>query len=206
MKTNPFPKRRRARPRQAGFSLIVVLIILVVVSLLGVSASQMVLLSERSTRFDRDWQIAYQGAEAALMDAEFDIRGPNTYSGNRVADFSAQSNLGFAEGCSDGATSRGLCLPSTTARPVWLDVDFTLETSSAKAVTFGEFTGRSLDVGTTGVRPSVKPHYIIEAIEDRTPGTEVGKLNVLHRVTAMGFGPRVETIAVVQMVFRKELK
>ena len=54
-----------------GFSLIVVLIILVIVSMLGVAASQLVLQSERSARFDRDWQVAFQAAEAALMDAEF---------------------------------------------------------------------------------------------------------------------------------------
>lgn len=195
---------RRSR-RQAGFSLIVVLIVLIVVSLLGVSASQMVLLSERSTRFDRDYQIAYQGAEAALMDAEFDIRGPNADANNRVAEFSPQSNLGFTEGCGSSGKARGLCLPAAPgAKEVWYTVDFTDETSGAKATTFGEFTGRSLDIGGTGARPSVKPHYIIEAIEDRTPGTEVGKLNILHRVTAMGFGPRTETIAVVQMIFRKE--
>lgn len=52
-----------ARSRYQGFSLVTVMIILVVVSLLGVAASQMVLLGERSARYDRDWQIAFQAAE-----------------------------------------------------------------------------------------------------------------------------------------------
>lgn len=193
--------------RQAGFSLIVVLIVLIVVSLLGVSASQMVLLSERSTRFDRDYQIAYQAAEAALMDAEFDIRGPNDDGNNRKADFWPDSSLGFAEGCSAGTRTRGLCLPAAEgAKPVWYSVNFKDETSSAQAVTFGEFTGRSLDVGSAGARPSVKPHYIIELIPDRTPGMPTDPPYYVYRVTAMGFGPRVETVAVLQMLFRKERK
>ena len=50
-------KRHADRHRSAaGFSLITTLILLVVVTLLGIGASQMVLLSERSTRFDRDQQ------------------------------------------------------------------------------------------------------------------------------------------------------
>lgn len=190
--------------RQQGFSLIMVMIIMVIVSLLGVAASQMVLLSERSTRYDRDWQIAFQAAEAALMDAEFDMRGPNTGSAKRMEHFSSTSQLGFTEGCGVG-DDRGLCLPSKTAKPVWYNVDFTDQASTAKTAQFGEFTDRQLNHGTTGVRPAMPPRYIVEVIPDLSPGSSLsGAPPVLYRVTAMGFGPKVETQAVVQMVFRKE--
>lgn len=194
----------RGHSKQRGFSLITTLILLIVVTVLGIGASQMVLLSERATRFDRDTQIAFQAAEAALIDAEFDIRGPNTSANQRMASFSASSGLGFMDGCGTG-TSLGLCLPAADGqKPVWYAVDFTDETSSAKTAKFGDFTGRTFATGTSGIRPEMPPRYIIEVLPDKTPGRSASAQKTLFRVTAMGFGPRKETQAVVQMIFRKE--
>ncbi len=195
--------RSRQFARHRGFSLVTVMIILVVVSLLGVAASQMVLLGERSARYDRDWQIAFQAAEAALIDAEFDIRGPNSSTSSRVPAFTATSLLGFTAGCGTG-TDRGLCLPTTSGKAIWYGVDFTDESANAKTVQFGEFTGRALATGNTGVQSAMRPRYIIEAVPDLNPGGSANVQKVLYRVTAMGFGPRKETQAVVQMYFRKE--
>ena len=197
----------RARPlrhKQRGFSLITTLILLVVVTLLGISASQMVLLSERATRFDRDAQIAFQAAEAALIDAEFDIRGPNTSVNQRMASFSATSGMGFVDGCGTGI-ARGLCMPAAEGqKPLWYLVDFTDETANARTVKFGDFTGRTFSTGATGIRSELPPHYIIEEILDTTPGSSATTPEKLLRVTAMGFGPRKETLAVLQIIFRKE--
>lgn len=208
MKYQPFASfssaDARVRRKQRGFSLITTLILLIVVTALGIGASQMVLLSERSTRFDRDMQIAFQAAEAALIDAEFDIRGPNTSASQRMASFSATSELGFMDGCGTG-TARGLCLPAADGqKPVWYSVDFSDESTGANTAKFGDFTGRTFSTGTTGIRPEMPPHYIIEVIADNTPGSSASKKKTLFRVTAMGFGPRKETQAVVQMIFRKE--
>lgn len=192
------PARRRAR----GFSMVVVLIILGILSLLGVAATQMTLLTERSSRYDRDWQIAYQAAEAALLDAEFDIRGPNTAGNSRVAQFKNTSVLGFTAGCGDTVTDRGLCLPNASGKEVWYQVNFLDESASAKSVAFGEFTGRTIDHGLDGVRPRKAPRYIIEVVPDLQPGFSTSR--VMYRVTAMGFGPREDTQAVLQMFFRKE--
>lgn len=192
----------RPRSRQQGFSLIMVLIIMVIVSLLGIAATQSSLLSERATRFDRDYQIAFQAAEAGLLDAEFDIRGPNTSASSRVATFSQGSVLGFTAGCGSG-TDRGLCLAvDAPNKPIWYTVNFDDLSGAAQTVGFGDFTDRTLDSGNSGVRSARMPRYIIEAIPDTTPGTTAA--NVLYRVTAIGYGPRVESQAVVQMVFRKE--
>ena len=207
MNTRSFAFKRglmTARSRYQGFSLVTVMIILVVVSLLGVAASQMVLLSERSARYDRDWQIAFQAAEAALLDAEFDIRGPNASGAARLGTFSSTSQLGFSTGCSAGTSDRGLCLPAASGKPVWYTVDFTNESGTANTVQFGEFTGRTLAFGTAGIQPAMRPRYIIEAVPDLSPGGNANVQKILYRVTAMGFGPRKETQAVVQMFFRKE--
>lgn len=192
-----------------GFSLITTLILLVVVTILGIGASQMVLLSERSTRFDRDQQIAFQAAEAALLDAEFDIRGPNTGVGNRMTLFTGTDlgNVSFSDGCAGSGASTGLCTGALVAnKPVWYAVDFTDNTATARSAEFGQFTDRTFSTGTSGIRPERLPRYIVETLPDQTPGQQAsgGNKKVLYRVTAMGFGPRIDTQAVVQMIFRKE--
>ena len=197
-------KARLSAHGHRGFSLITTLILLVVVTVLGIGAAQIALQSEKSTRYGRDSQIAFQAAEAALLDAEFDIRGPNTSADQRVATFVTGSTVGFFDGCGTG-TQRGLCAPSAPGqKPVWYGVDFQDETTSARTVKFGDFTGRTLSTGTSGIRPEISPRYIIEVIPDPTPGSNASIKPTLYRVTAMGFGPRKSTQAVAQMIFRKE--
>jgi type IV pilus assembly protein PilX len=193
--------------RQRGFSLITTLILLVIVSMLGISASQMVLMSERTSRFDRDSQIAFQAAEAALVDAELDIQGSKDAAGNyvvsglRMDKFEPKNKVDFSTGCGTGAL-RGMCAHTEVGqKPVWYQVDFTDESANAKTVKFGEFTGRSFAVGATGIRPEIAPRYIVEVIPDLTFATTTDA--VLYRITAMGFGPRKETQVVLQVVFRK---
>jgi type IV pilus assembly protein PilX len=196
-----------AARQQRGVTLIIVLLILVVVTILGIGGAQIALLGERSTRYDRDYLIATQSAEAALMDAEFDIRGPNTLVGNRVASFD-QTNLGiFLPNCGNAGTTRGLCQPNAdTVRPVWAEVDFLDETVNAPTVAYGTFTGRTFDAGTGGLQPARLPRYIIELIDDKTPGGNAAGTAVpkMYRITAIGFGPRDDIQVVMQIAFRKE--
>lgn len=196
-----------ARPSaQRGIALVVVMLILLVVVVLGVGGAQIALLSERTARYDRDYLIASQAAEAALMDAEFDIRGPNTAGNQRMAKFAPGNDGFFVSGCSAETTTRGLCLPyADTAKPIWARVDFLDTSTSAPTVGFGDFTGRSFQAG-SGIRPARKPRYIIELIDDQAPGNDAsgGQVPKMYRVTAMGFGPRVDVQVVLQMVFRKE--
>jgi type IV pilus assembly protein PilX len=201
------PRQSRASTER-GVTLIVVLLILVVVTVLGIGGAQIALLGERSTRYDRDYLVATQAAEAALMDAEFDIRGPNAAASSvqRVDQFN-QTNLGvFVPGCGNSGKTRGLCEPyADTVKPVWASIDFLDESATAPSVEFGEFTGRSFDAG-SGIRPERAPRYLIELIDDVTPGGSAagGKVAKMYRVTAIGFGPRKEIQVVMQIAFRKE--
>lgn len=203
------PFRRGARPAQRGVTLIIVLLILVVVTVLGIGGTQIALLGERSTRYDRDYLIATQAAEAALMDAEFDIRGPNSAAATvqRVSQFD-QTNVGvFTAGCGNTGKLRGLCAPNAeSVKPIWATVDFLDESATAPTVGFGTFTGRTFDAGTTGIRPERVPRYIIELIDDASPGGNASGGNVakMYRITAIGFGPRKEIQVVMQIGFRKE--
>ena len=203
----------QAPRRERGVSLIIVMLILVVVTILGIGGTQIALLGERSARYDRDYLIATQAAEAALKDAEADI-GTSQVATARSALF-APGNAGiFVAGCGTGATGsstsvRGLCLaPVDTAKPVWATVDFLNTGATAPTVAFGEFTNRTFQSGTVGIQPERAPRYIIEAVDDTGGGgnasASVTPKSKVYRITAIGFGPRKEVQVVMQTAYRKK--
>lgn len=187
--------------RQTGASLIIVLLLLVIVSILGVGAAQIATMGERSARNDRDMQVAWQSAEAALMDAEFDIHGPAASSRRAVFTDMANTNA-FVSGCGSSGSSKGLCALETTGKPAWLTVDFTA-TTGARTAAYGEFTGRSFPSGVSGIQPAKAPRYVIEPIEDPSNrDASGGSARYIYRVTAMGFGPRADIQGVAQIIYR----
>ena len=195
--------------RQRGVTLVIVLMLLVIVTLLGVGAARIALLGERTTRNERDYQIAWQAAEAALMDAQFDIRGPNSGSAQRVALFTPENTSNFVPGCNTSAEFRGMCAPSE-GKPVWAQVDFLDDGADAPTVAYGTFTGRAFDSGATGVKPARVPRYMIEVVRDQTPmgsaasNTGSKAAPIMYRITSMGFGPREDVQVVLQIAFKKE--
>lgn len=194
----------RTRP-QTGASLIVVMLILVVVSILGVSGIQIAMMGERGTRNDRDQQVAWQAAEAALIDAEFDIEGlPAASTTKRNVIFKSEDTdiAKFETDCGASGQSRGLCALNATGKPAWLTVNFTTTGNSAPTVQFGTFTGRTFPSGTKGVQPSRPPRYVIEPIPDPLVSRTKPQPRYVYRVTAMGFGPNPESQAVIQMIYR----
>ena len=197
---------------QAGFSLIIVLLILVVVSILGVGGIQISMMAERATRNDRDLQVAWQSAEAALIDAELDILGQPASAPTKrseIFDRKATQFSKFILGCgkSGEGKSFGLCAPSTAPdiKPDWLTADFSETGTNANTVDFGKFTGRAFQAGGAGLQPAAVPRYVIEIIEEnsssRTKPPNSPK-DYIYRVTALGYGPSANTQAVVQMIYR----
>lgn len=188
-----------------GASLIIVMMILVIVSILGVGAAQIALMGERSSRNDRDLQIAFQSAETALFDATNDIEGAGAATRGAIFNTSSSaSSVIFVDDCGTTGNNKGLCaIAPASGKPAWLEVDFTA--TNSPSVAFGDFTGAAFDAGTTGVKPAAKPRYVIEPV----PFYEIGQNlssppAVAYRVTAMGFGPRADIQGVVQMIYRKE--
>jgi Tfp pilus assembly protein PilX len=188
---------------QSGASLIVVLLLLVVVLSLGVSAAQMALQGERASRNDRDRQIAFQAAEAGLIDAEQDIEQAADTKGPRRAFFASDNVLGFVDGCGNDEDNLGLCALDETS-PAWQTVDFMDQTSAARSVPYGHFTGQLLQVG-HGSLPGRLPRYIVERMGDSTPGTSAGQeeRSPIYRITAIGFGARDTTQVVLQTMYKK---
>lgn len=197
-----------ARSPQRGFSLIVVLLMLLIVTVLGLGAAQVSLVSERGARNDRDAEVAFQAAEAALLDAERDLLGPNDSAQQRRCLFSGRDVTAFVAGCGGTGLRQGLCTASEPgADPAWMSADFSAD--SPRSVAYGTFTGQTYltgDTGTPGGALSVRaPRYVVEAIRSRG-GWQTGQLQSasardathIFRVTAIGFGAHEETQAVLQ--------
>jgi type IV pilus assembly protein PilX len=188
---------------QQGIALIFVLLILVVVSLLGIGGAQLAMMGERGARNERDTQVSRQYAEAALLDAELDMRGPGLSPRKDLFN----SEMNFSDGCGTVGTLQGLCAQSLSGKPVWLTVNFLDSSATPPYTTMGGQTGRVIANTGNGIQPALAPRYIVEVLPDSSTGVERGlrtPKKILHRVTAMGFGPRQDIQTVLQMVFRKE--
>ena len=168
---------------QRGASLLIVLLMLVVVMLFGVSAAQLTLMNEKSSRNDRDRHIAFQAAEAGLRDAERDI------AGGRAAAEIFPDQAGACHGI--GAYS-GLCLATASAAP-WRLIDFS---APAPSVRYGQFTGLSFPHGAASL-PAQPPRYLIELLRLTTVDRQVA---TRYRVTAVGYGPNSTTQVMLQTV------
>lgn len=209
--------------RQSGVSLVVVLLLLVIVSMLGIASMQIAMMGERGARNDRDMQIAWQSAEAALVDAEIELRGPNHASNSRTNKIQSSPQIPLS-GCDASAAWRGFCSPKTNgkSKPTWLLVDFTKTGNDAQSVALGTYTGRSYknagaDLG-TGIQPALAPRYIMEDVSvadaanagggmvtagyKSAPKTGKEATERLYRVTAIGFGPRSDIQAAAQTLIR----
>lgn len=192
---------------QTGMSLIIVLMILVVVSLLGISAAQLTTMAERTARNDRDAQMAWEGAESGLVDAEFDMRSARKTTFGEYG-VTPPDITKFVAGCGASGVSQGLCqLPAAlTDKPAWLSLDLAATTN---AVPLGAKTGRSFPAKPASVsaspQPAKLPNYVIEIIRDSGDGSRdrsSSDTGYVFRVTSLGFGTRTESQAVVQMIFR----
>jgi type IV pilus assembly protein PilX len=82
MNSRLVPEIRKNARCQRGAALLIALLMLVVLLMFGIAAVRIGLQGEKASRNWRDRQIAWQAAEAAMLDAEYDIR--NAYSPRAV--------------------------------------------------------------------------------------------------------------------------
>lgn len=200
MNASKFAPQHRGRSLKAyarGISLVIVLIFLVILSMLAVVAIQNSTFSARIAGNEADRTLAFQAAEAALRDAENDIRGLGADAVRDCAVYKAQTTVattnanfacrtdpidrgnGFDTTCPDGR-----CIPNA-ASPVWEVSTNWVGSNSAKSVEYGRYTGAVwLPV------VSRQPRYMLEYFKQ-------GDFSV-YRVTAMGFGANDTTRAILQ--------
>ena len=200
-------------------SLVVVLLILIVVSILGVGAAQMALSGERASRYDRDYQVAWQSADSGISDATDDISGHGSNAALSRASLFVADDAGteFSPGCVAPDTRHaGMCKKASDEEtPAWQTVDFLASGDSALAngtnatyTVAGQFTGRAFAAGSVGIQPAHAPRYVIENM----PGAGAEGMSAkigdarefsFHRITAVGFGPNQDTQVALQAIYQK---
>ena len=189
--------------RERGAALLMTLIIVLALLIIGLSAARTALNAERMARAERDRHLAFQAAEAALIDAEHDIEGGGNPASERAALFATGNVLGFDPDCGSGvANRRGLC--ARLDPPAWQRVALAApEGNAAASVAFGSFTGASMPVG-QGSLPVRLPRYVIELVPFARAGEDAGqRRGNFYRITAIGFGAREATQVVLQSWYLK---
>jgi type IV pilus assembly protein PilX len=166
---------------QRGAVLLLTMVILILVTLLGVTAMKTSLLQEKMSGGNTDKGLAFQAAEMALRDAESHI----TTGLSSASPFSA--------GC-----EAGLCLAPEDGS---LAAD-TVDWDSDAVLAYGDGTGAS-DLGNV----ATQPRYIIEMLP-RMPAPPGESLSVkskgtAYRITALGFGRQPGTRVMLQTTFYK---
>jgi len=182
-----------SRNQQMGVSLVIVMIFLVILSGLAITAMQGSTFSARIAGNESDRTLAFQAAEAALKDAENDIRGQlstgTTCPANSTtcrADPLDKGN-GFDTTCPNGRCTPNAGSPVWETAGRWTNAAPANNTANSDgSVRYGFYTGAA-------ALPVVaqQPRYLIEYF----PKYEA----TVYRVTAMGYGASASTRAMLQV-------
>lgn len=197
---------KRGVNKQQGVTLITGLIFLVALSLLGVISMKSALMQERMAGSTRDYNLAFQAAEAALRDAKRDIIGIKSDGTDCVFGTTgcrAVNHLGvpgsteYTTTCTDGLCSSPCNAYTFGAGP---HIAYPLE--SGNGVEYGTYTAAPAIPGV-----AAKPRYLIEYFvrgNNKNAGLcVIDPSNVLpvYRIVARGVGANPNTVVVLQEVF-----
>lgn len=175
------PRHLKSVPNhsQQGFALFIVLMIMIVVALLVVAATQSYNTEQRIGSNDSDRKYTFALSEAALRQGE-----------NDILNFSEDEATAFTENCTDGlCTAVGSSTPSG---------DDTITVSGTPTVQAWERKcGNSLCIDTNGRQYNTNktgrsPRYIIEFININDDGAYI------YRVTAKAWGQNANTSVITQ--------
>ncbi len=181
------------RACQAGLSLIVTLIMLVVITLLGLAAVSGTVMQEQIVGNTRDANLAFQAAEAGLRDAENDVATNIT------------AETGFTSACSQGLCTPPSTWPSRSSTPLWQLLDWGNPTLTRN---YGDYTGAA------ALSPDLAapPRYVIERLSAQQAGVgdSVGlgigpnvDAGTYYRITVYATGGRADTHIVMQSIYLK---
>jgi type IV pilus assembly protein PilX len=182
------------RHRQRGLSLVTTLLFMVSALMLGVSVLSVNVMQERTISNTKDRDLAFQAAEAALRDAEQDLKT------------NINADTAFTATCTGG-----LCTPpSQRAVPLSVPVHqapgFAWESQGRR---YGQYTGGATFPGLGG---SAQPRYVIEKLGTlgTPPGESLTRIGLEpsepvygYRITARASGAREETEVILQSIHTK---
>jgi type IV pilus assembly protein PilX len=184
------PRRPAPARRERGVALFIALVVLLIITVLGVSGLQTTTLEERMAASARDRDIAFQAAESALAQGEAFV---DTIGPGGLGQFSANSN--------------GLYLPEDTAGEpdIWEQVDW-------------DDAGDVAEVGTSipGVVDGGQPRYIVEymttllAADDSlnisNVGAPIGAPTEIFRITSYAQGGSARAVVMLQATYGRILQ
>jgi len=177
-------------PREQGAVLAIGLIILVVMTLLGVTAMTTTSLENKMAGNLKDWNLAQQAAEAGLRDGEIDIATTGRVSGFTNAVAGCQAVTATAN------QKDGQCISASgdTAN-IWQTIDWS---DGAAAQYYVKYGSKTLMTATPPAYTATQgyaalPRYIIEPVTDKgRPGVSLvgfeSNKTKTFRVTAVGYG------------------
>ena len=170
----PIQKLQGVQHAQHGTALVMTLVILLLLTMLGITAINTSTLEERMAGNTKDQNLSFQAAETALRAAETWVASTTT---------AAALNTNNAI---------GIYAPSTTGTDVWDSIDWL----GANVMTY---PNTPTATGTGGLSDvDTQPKYIIEKVntEALSPGTRI-----TVRITARGTGASDTTVSMVQSTY-----
>ena len=179
------------RSKQSGIVLFVALILLVILSMIGVTAARMQTVEERMARNEDNRMTGAQAAEAALRTAEAGIL-QGLWG---TAQFATNANGTYELTASSGSVVPTINWSTATSATVFL-------------YNGGSIIGPALSAIASNARA---PKYVVESLPPvAIPGESIGQVQyaapttpvAVYRVTANGQGPDSTSSTTLQSIFR----
>ena len=174
---------------QNGAVLPITLILMVLMTLVGLSTMNTSVLSERMAGNYDNVNVAFQATEAALRDAEQDLLCEGCRNGDAVPINIINGLTGFTDTC-----RAGLCYFSTTNKEVLEDDDANNDPLFEQFLTYGDKTDVDSISGTVQ-----QAKYIIEGKKTWPPGAAGWKY--FYVITAVGNGKTVNSKSILREKF-----
>jgi type IV pilus assembly protein PilX len=199
---------------QQGAVLIVSLVLLLILTIVGISGMKMTSLEERMSGNYKDNEMAFQAAEAALVEAENFLENTNLTTADFYTDPACSSTNCFKSDCTGGSvnsTNGGLCFTgefTVSSEPVnsceldnskpWEDM--TRWTTAAQVANATTLTGLAADA-----------RFIIEfrcfTVRDDSNSTAdpsiLAQWALLFRITALANGGTTDSRVMLQSTYKK---
>ncbi len=188
--------------KQQGAALVVALIMLVLMTLVGITAMQVTTVQEKMVANSRDLNVAFQAAEVALLRGEHYVKN--------------MQDAIFTTTCKGSGSTIGLCKPGQST-PIWTTISWS-DTDPVTLEYGNEQENKQIPASETSVdniQPlpantvAKQPRYIIEDITSVSGGGQANLSKGLYRITAQGYGQAVNdngqplARVMLQSVFKK---
>lgn len=185
----PVHLKQTSAAKQQGFALFIVLMIMIVIALLVVAATQSYNTEQRISTNDADRKLATSLAEAALIQGEKDIIPFE----DTTTTFTDTCTKGLCQAVGSVGNGRNITVTGTNTEEAWKRLCTDANNQQKPCI---EVNGRAFTVNGT---ISQNPRYIIEYLS-----TDAASGQTFYRVTAKAWGKNQNTVVVLQSYVSNE--